>query len=76
MAKKRKFWELMEKIINSFTGAWLKIGDLNVIAGSSEKLGGSQKGECSFRCFQNFVSSVGAIDLGFCGPKLLGQIRE
>ena len=69
MAKKRKFWELMVEIIDNFARAWLMIGNLNVIAGSSEKLGGSQKGECSSRCFQNFVSSVGAIDLGFCGPK-------
>jgi hypothetical protein len=76
MVKKRKFWELMAEIIDSFAWAWLMIGNLNVIASSSEKLGSSQKGECSSRCFQNFVSSVGAIDLGFCGPKFTWTNRR
>ena len=76
MTKKHQFWELMAEIIDSFVGAWLMIGDLNVITGSSEKLGGSQKGKCSSRCFQNFVSCVGAIDLGFCGPKFTWTNRR
>jgi hypothetical protein len=37
LAKKQKFWNLMSKIINSFAGVWLMLGDLNCIAGSSEK---------------------------------------
>ncbi len=49
MAKKRNFWELMAEIVDSFAGVWLMIDNLNVIAGSSEKLGGSQKRECSSR---------------------------
>ena len=69
LGKKRRFWELMEDIITRFSGVWLMFGDLNCIASSKDKLGGSSRGESSSRCFQNFISNVGAIDLGFCGPK-------
>ena len=45
------------------------IGDLNSVAKGSEKKGGSSKGTNLSRSFQQFVSEVGAIDLGFSGPK-------
>ena len=48
---------------------WMLIGDLNSTMSSSEKSGGKQNGEVSSRYFQDFVSNVSAIDLGFCGPK-------
>ena len=59
----------MEKLISSFTSHWLLIGELNSIASSFDKWGGSSFGAKSSRCFQNFVLSVGAIDLGFSGLK-------
>jgi hypothetical protein len=59
----------MEDIINIFSGVWLMFGDLNSIASSGDKLGGSHRGESSSRCFQNFTSNVGAIYLGFSGHK-------
>ena len=69
LVKKRKFWELMKDIINRFSGLWVMIGDLNSIISSGDKVGGSHRGNRSSRWFQSFVSNVGAIDLGFCGPK-------
>jgi hypothetical protein len=52
-------------------------GDLNSVAKSSKKKkGGSSKGSYSSRNFQNFVADVGALDLGFSGPKLLSQTEE
>ena len=69
LGKKCKFWDLMEDIINIFSGVWLMFGDLNSIASSGDKLGGSHRGESYSKCFQNFTSNVGAIDLGFSGHK-------
>lgn len=69
LAKKCKFWKLMEEIIGGFSGHWLLLGDLNSISVRSKKMGGSQKGERSLRSFRNFVNNVRAIDLGFNGPK-------
>ena len=49
------FWSLMEDIILSFSGHWLMIGDLNCIASSDDKQGGSFSNARSFQCFQNFI---------------------
>ena len=69
LAKRKKFRELMEYLIDCFSGHWLVIGDLNSTASNLDKSGGNQKGECSSRSFRNFVDNVGAIDMGFSGPK-------
>uniref|UniRef100_A0A2N9GPX3 Reverse transcriptase zinc-binding domain-containing protein n=1 Tax=Fagus sylvatica TaxID=28930 RepID=A0A2N9GPX3_FAGSY len=76
LAKRRKFWELMEEIIGGFSGHWLLLGDLNSISFRLEKMGGSQKGERSLRSLRNFVNNVGAIDLGFNGPKFTWSNRR
>ncbi len=68
LAKRRKFWELMENLIFSFSGFWLLIGDLNSTMHNSEKSGGNQKGDCSSNSFRSFVNNVGAVDLDFSGP--------
>ncbi len=67
LAKRKKFWELMENLILSFSGLWLLIGDLNSTVHNSEKSEGSQKENCS-NSFRSLVSNVGAIDLSFSGP--------
>ena len=69
LAKRKKFRELMEYLIDCFSGHWLVIGDLNSTASNLDKSGGNQKGECSSRSFRNFVDNVGAIDMGFSGPQ-------
>ena len=52
------------------------LGDLNNVAKSSEKKGGSSKGFNSSHSFQNFVADVGALDLVLAAQNLLGQIEE
>ena len=69
VANRNHFWSLLENMVNSFSGQWLIIGDLNSMATRSEKKGGSSRGIISSRSFQNFVSNTGALDLGFIGPK-------
>ena len=64
IVKRRKFWALMAKIISGFSRHWLLIGDLNSTDSNSDKSGGRQNGESSSRSFRNFISEVGAIDLG------------
>jgi hypothetical protein len=76
LAKRKKFWALMDEIISEFSGLWLLIGDLNSTMSSFEKSGGKQNGEVSSRYFRDFVSNVGAIDLGFCGPKFTWSNRR
>ena len=67
LAKKRKFWELMEEIISGFSGHWCLLGDLNNISTKAEKKGGRSLGEGSSRSFRAFVDNVATIDLGFSG---------
>jgi hypothetical protein len=59
----------MEDIIEGFSGQWMLIGDLNSICLPSDKSGGSTSSGGSSKYFKNFVEAVGAIDLGFSGPR-------
>ena len=68
LAMRRKFWRLMEDIIEGFSEQWLMIGDLNSISSPSDKRGGSSSSWGSSKFFKTFVNNVGAIDLGFNGP--------
>ena len=52
------------------------LDDLNSVAKSSEKNGGSSKGSYPSRSFQNFVADVGALDFGFSGPKFTWSNRR
>lgn len=76
LAKRRKFWNLMADIISDFSRVWLLIGDLNSTASSSNKFGSSSNGEASSRSFRQFSNTVGAIDLGFNGPKYTWSNRR
>ena len=76
LIKRKKFWELMESIISGFSGHWLLIGDLNSISLHSKKSRGSSKGKRSSRSFRNFISNMGAIYLGFSGPKYTWSNRR
>jgi hypothetical protein len=84
LAMRRKFWRLMEDIIEGFSGQWFMIGDLNSISSPSDKRGGTSSSWGSSKFFKVFVDNVGAIDLGFNGPRFtwsnriigLANIRE
>uniref|UniRef100_A0A2N9IMG3 CCHC-type domain-containing protein n=1 Tax=Fagus sylvatica TaxID=28930 RepID=A0A2N9IMG3_FAGSY len=68
-ANRNHFWSLLENLVNSFSRQWLIIGDLNSVATRSKKKGGSSHGSITSKSFQNFVSNIEALDLGFIGPK-------
>ncbi len=76
LIKRKKFWELIEDIVNGFSSQWLLIGDLNSISVSSEKCGGSSKGGRSSKSFIDFSANVGAIDLRFSDPKFTWSNRR
>jgi hypothetical protein len=52
---------------NNFNGAWLCIGDFNMILSQQDKMGGLPYTSSSTDYFHNFVNSFGLIDLGFTG---------
>ncbi len=66
LALRRKFWRLIEEIIEGFSGHWLLIGDLNSISSSTDKSGGRFNWGSS-KHFKGFIENVGEIDLGFRG---------
>lgn len=67
LALRRKFWRLIEEIIEGFSGHWLLIGDLNSISSSTDKSGGRFNGGSS-KHFKGFIENIEAIDLGFRSP--------
>ena len=58
---------MLENMVKSFSGPWDVIGDLNCIKRSEEKCGGRAVSECSVNYLKDFMSNIGAIDLGFNG---------
>ena len=68
-AKKRKAWEGLFALLNSFQGPWVCLGDFNYVISDEEKVG-SRGGESSAPNFlKELFSEFGAIDLGFSGSK-------
>ncbi|XP_075661027.1 uncharacterized protein LOC142630856 [Castanea sativa] len=45
------------------------LGDCNSYSSSSDKFGGSSRGDYSSKPFRNFLSNAAAIELGFHGPQ-------
>ena len=45
------------------------LGDSNSYSSSSDKCGGSSRGDSSSKPFHNFLSNAAAIELGFHGPQ-------
>ncbi|XP_023915429.1 uncharacterized protein LOC112026997 [Quercus suber] len=75
-AKRKVFWEMLGNMVNSFSGPWAVIRDLNCIKRSDEKCGGRVVSECSVNCLKDFMSNTGAIDLGFNGPSFTWSNRR
>jgi hypothetical protein len=72
-----QFWDHLMEIGANFSGAWLCLGDFNMILGQSEKSGGLPYA-CSFRYFfRDFLNTFGMVDLGFSGnPYTWSNHRE
>ncbi|XP_030958962.1 uncharacterized protein LOC115980904 [Quercus lobata] len=66
--KRMDSWEKLRHLHNKFNLPWLCAGDFNEIIQSSEKLGGSNRGQTQMQLFRDVVDECGFIDLGFSGP--------
>ena len=67
---------MLENMVKSFSGPWDVIGDLNCIKRSEEKCGGRAVSECSVNYLKDFMSNIGAIDLGFNGLSFTWSSRR
>ena len=66
---KASFWQNLENSINTFTSAWIGIGDFNCITSQAKKLGGHPFASSFDGGFYGFINNNGLIDLGFQGNK-------
>lgn len=69
VAHREAFWNLVTNLTESFSGPWMLLGDCNSYSLSSDKSGGSSRGDYSSKPFRNFLSNAVAIKLGFHGPQ-------
>ena len=75
-SKRKKFWELLENMVSSFSGPWAVIGDFNCIKRAKEKCGDRLVAESSVNCLRDFMLNTGAIDLAFIGPSFTWSNRR
>ena len=68
-AKKRKVWENLCAILESFQGPWVCFGDFNYIVNAEEKYGGVKGGTSAPNYLKELMFDLGAIDLGYSGNK-------
>lgn len=66
-SQQRFFWDTLDKIVSSFTGAWMVIGDFNVVPTSEDKIGGQVVAESSKGGLRRVINNNGLIDVGFEG---------
>jgi hypothetical protein len=72
-----QFWDHLMEIGANFSGAWLCLGDFNMILGQSEKSGGLPYACSSRDFFRDFLNTFGMVDLGFSGnPYTWSNHRE
>ncbi|KAK3020531.1 hypothetical protein RJ639_046220 [Escallonia herrerae] len=61
------FWNTLLRMIESFTGPWLGIGDFNEILAISDKRDGRPYASPSFGGLPSVMQEKGLVDLGFLG---------
>jgi len=64
-----QFWDNLRDIGANYLGAWLCIGDFNMILDQSEKVGGLPFACSSQDFFRDFMNTHGMVDLGFSGNR-------
>ncbi|KAH7854251.1 hypothetical protein Vadar_011755 [Vaccinium darrowii] len=64
---RRSQWDALVRYRHQTPGEWVMWGDFNDLLWEDEKQGGRRRDEWSLRAFRNFVSELGAIDLGYSG---------
>lgn len=62
------FLSSLQEVGQSFHGAWVLIGDFNMVLNSDDKRGGRPVPGPSRSVFRSFVDLFELIDLGFMGP--------
>ena len=68
ITKRRKFWELMESMVSTFSSPQAMIRDLNSIKNAGEKKRRKPATKCSVNSLRTFITNIVAIDLGFKVP--------
>ncbi|XP_075674808.1 uncharacterized protein LOC142643997 [Castanea sativa] len=66
-AKKRKAWENLCALLETFQEPWICFGDVNIFLDSEEKDGGRAESSMSLNFLKDILFELGAIDLGFSG---------
>lgn len=73
--EKENFWNSLEELVSNWKEPWLILGDLNEMVNSGKKFG--EKLSATRIWFLNdFMQSMGALDLGFKGKKSLRKIGK
>ena len=67
--KKKKAWENLSALLESFKIPWVCLGDFNFTTSEDEKLGGKKGSSAQANFLQELMFEFGAIDLGFSGNK-------
>ena len=66
-SKKRKAWENLCALLETFQEPWICFGDFNIVMDSEEKDGGRAECSMSSNFLKDILFELGAIDLGFSG---------
>lgn len=66
-SQKPAFWDSLEKVLSTFSGPWIGLGDYNCLLSSVDKKGGLSFASSSSSSMRNRVDALGLIDMGFIG---------
>ncbi|KAK9028993.1 hypothetical protein V6N11_026123 [Hibiscus sabdariffa] len=66
-SEKQQFWEMMSRLRDNSNDKWCIFGDLNVVASSNDKSGGSPFYLAQARVFFEFLEDAGLLDLPIKG---------
>ncbi|KAK3006808.1 hypothetical protein RJ639_015769 [Escallonia herrerae] len=64
---KRKFWDDLDMLAQTFRGPWVCFGDFNAISNQMEKKGGRPVHSSSSGSINGFIDNNQLVDLGFSG---------
>jgi hypothetical protein len=66
-SQKPAFWDSLEKVLSTFSGPWIGLGDYNYLLSNADKKGGVFFASSSSSSMRNRVDALGLIDMGFIG---------
>nr|POF06471.1 hypothetical protein CFP56_57443 [Quercus suber] len=68
-SKKKKAWENLSTLLETFHGPWVCLGDFNFTLNEEESRGGRKGNSSATNYLKELMFDFGAIDLGFSGNK-------